>query len=64
MRCFRVAYDAIDEANVAVGEYVIEMAVSSKPPGRQLENKILRLRDLMSDAKELAHEINEEIAWD
>ena len=63
MRDFRVAYDAINEANLAVQDYVAETAVSCKPPGESTEKKILRLRELMSETKELSHQINKELAW-
>lgn len=61
---FRYAYNAIDEANLAVQDYAGDMLWSGKPPAEPVENKIRELQEKMSDVREVAHELNEMLGWD
>ena len=60
---FTQVYDEIDAVQSSIEQYAIQQLLSPNVPSETKE-RIRKVRDAMSALKDVAHELNEHLAWD
>ena len=60
---FTQVYDEIGAVQSSIEQYAIQQLLSPNVPSETKE-KIRKVRDAMSALKDVAHELNEHLAWD